>query len=252
MNRQGALKVLDGSTGALRWETALVDFDPEGGSLPRLSFRRGLLVVSWVSLSGSHLATFESATGAPGWVYDAPNFSTVPAVTDQSVSFAQTVTIDRHHVVSASVRSLELQTGRVLWSHDLTSRGVFFPDLAGAAGAGRVVVVDHLGAVRAFGEVSGEPLWRRTTRRPQVAVEPVIAGGVVVVPVLDSRLLGWQLDAGSAASMGALGGPQVGLTIEGAAADGSRLYVLVAGPRGDGEVWGYEAASGSGGGPPLH
>jgi len=243
----GGLRVLDATTGALRWEAVLGDFPPEAPPLPRLWFRRGLLVVAWFGDEGSHVAAFDASSGAPAWQHDASGYSTIPAVTSESVSLVENLAIDARDVISADVRALEVETGAQRWSRTLRSRGAFFPELAGAAGDGRVVVLDHRGTVRAFDEATGAEQWRRATGHLQVAAEPHAVGAVLALPVLGSRLLGISMATGAEAHVDALGAGQAAVTIEGVATAGPRLYVLVAhDSSGEGEVWAFDAASETG------
>lgn len=243
-SRTGVLTVIDAGDGTVRWSQPQPLWFKGGTWLPDLAFEAGRLVLERVTRGdGVRLSVFDPGDGRLVWERKTQLTTSVAAVTERVLVFGETTDLDDDGIATSTVRALDLATGAELWSRELRSRGGFLPDLESTVAGGDVVLVDHLGTLRAYDARTGSKRWERALDRKQYEALPRSVGPLVAMTILGAELVAVRADDGAPADRGdRFGRPPSAITIEGSAAAGARLYLLAGGSKDEAEVWAYAAS----------
>lgn len=232
----GVLELVDGMNGDTRW--SITYSSSEYINYERVWVVDDRVLLVWTDDTGSHLRAFSSDRGNLSWSHDAPGFTSMPAVHDDAVVFAENSRKDEDaHLVFGEFKSLAVDTGEALWTTPMQSRNGYWAGIATAAGEHGVAFVDLAGRVAVVNPATGRVRWRWTTRRFQYDAEPAVLGDVFAMTTYGTGLLLAGMPDGRPISIDAIEPGQTSMTIEGSAAAGSRLYLLVHWPWGDAEIW---------------
>lgn len=242
VDRSGKLTVLDGMTGQARWSTQLPTFSDD---FTHVWFGADRVLVQWTPTEpGSRFAAFDVATGALVWSREMPGAS-LPSVLGDSVLFAEMLEPwSDERLNPARVQSIDLASGAPRWATDIETRTVYFTFATSAAAGRSLAIVDLAGQVRLFDADDGTPRWKRATRRKQYEADLRIVGDVVAMSTYGTGLVALSTLDGQPVDTEPVGRVQYGVTIEGTAAAGDRLYLLVSrnGARDEAEVWAFTAS----------
>ena len=170
--RDGAVRALDRSTGAVAWKA-------EG--LPgRLSAADGLVLVR---AEDGTVSSLQPRTGAVRWKSGTGIAGALPAVPDG----------DRAFVAGRGLAALDLATGRVLWS-DPSGAETTAPPVASGS---RLLAGEADGTLRGRDRATGVSLWALRTGGPLTA-PPLVDPGRrrLYVGTSDKRILEVSLDRG--------------------------------------------------------
>lgn len=267
--------LLDRSTGATRWEVAIADpravavgtgLDGSGlvavvdragvvtllaaddgttlvqvglgfGRLlsePRVWVRSGRVVVGWAHGDAAELRVLDGGTGAILWAWSSPGLGAAPAVDRDQVVVVENTEIDGD-VVHAAVRGLDLASGVRRWSTPVD--GAFLPTTAVALAGRHAVVVDLDGRFTALDTRHGRIRWQRASRVTQIEAAPVLTPAVAAMTTHGTGLVALSAKTGDQIRNEIPGRVQTSVAIEGSAAAGSAVLLLVRRPAGEGEVW---------------
>ena len=236
----GALDVVDGETGTTRW-TIRVAIDER--MLAARAWVLGERVVhTWSDRAGSHLRAYLAAGGLPLWEHDAPGFSSMPVVDEDTVSFAENIRLDeRREIVFGAFRKLAVSDGRELWSRPMRTRSGFWAGVPTAAGPQGLAFVDIAGRVTVVDTTTGRSQWRWKTERRQLEAEAHVVGDVFAMTTYGTGVVAAAMTDGEPLSIDGIEEGQTSMTIQASAAVRARLYLLVSWPWGDAEIWMLQA-----------
>lgn len=172
--RDGVVRALDGATGAVLWKAE--------GLSGRLSAQAGALLVRG---EGGRLTSLQPRLGTVRWTLETGVAGSLPAVLDT----------DRALVAGKGLASVDLASGRVLWT-DASGPGVTAPPVRAA---NRILTGEADGALRCRDRESGRVEWQLVTKRPLLA-PPLVdeARRRLYLGTADRRVLEVNLDNGDA------------------------------------------------------
>jgi outer membrane protein assembly factor BamB len=233
MTATGQLDLLDGATGMVRW-TSMLPVRSDAFA-ERVWLTQGRVIAAWGGVRDMLVAARDVHDGRTIWAEAAANTATLPAVSSDSVVFAENVKFIGKHRVIGRVRSLDVVSGVERWHRRV--RGPFWPHFETAADAAGVVIVDDKGRITLLDARTGRVRWQQATKRRQLEVSPRLLDDVVAITTYGTGLTALVRSDGSSVVNSIPGQVQYAFTIEASAAAGDRLYLLVQGHDGRAEVW---------------
>lgn len=170
--RDGAVRALDRTTGAVAWKAE--------GRPGRLSAANGLVLVRG---EDGTISSLQPRTGALRWTSATGIAGALPAVPDG----------DRALVAGRGLAALDLASGRILWS-DTSGAETTAPPVSSGA---RLFAGESDGTLRCRDRATGVSLWTLPTRGPLRAPPLVDASGRrLYLGTTDKRILEVSLDRG--------------------------------------------------------
>ncbi|MEX0663854.1 MAG: PQQ-binding-like beta-propeller repeat protein [Acidimicrobiia bacterium] len=235
----GVLELVDGATGTVRWTAAFPIADAIIAARTWVVGER--VVLFWTDDAGAHVRAFTSDGGSESWGSDFPESSSMAAVSDESVTIAENLRIDRRERVVTEIRHLAVLDGSELWARRSRSRSPYSSGLETVAAPQGIALVDLAGKVTVLDPSTGKVRWKMATGLVQFEAEPHVVGEVFAMTTYGTGIMLANMADGDAISTDALDPTQTAATIEASAAAGDHLYLLVSRLWGDPEIWMLQA-----------